>query len=345
VIDQVMEKKGYHEEPLTWVDAEPDVLAEEELDLAEVSAVEHQTADDTVKMYLKEIGLVPLLTAAEEVALAKAIERGKMAAERLNSGAELPPDEVERLRSEVEKGQVARHRLIEANLRLVVSIAKKHMGRGLSFLDLIEEGNIGLMKAVEKYDYRRGFKFSTYATWWIRQAISRAIADQARTIRLPAHMGDTITSLLKISRQLAQKLGHDPSIEEIGEAMGISPEKVRHIMKVSQLPISLDSPVGEDQDSLLGEFVEDTTSPEPIDAASRGMLNAQLRQVLKTLPERERKVIELRYGLVDGRPRTLEEISYEFGVTRERIRQIEAEALRRLRHPSRAKLLKGYLEE
>ncbi len=340
-----MERKGYYEDALAWPDGEPTALEEEELDLAEISAVEHQTADDTVKMYLKEIGLVPLLTAAEEVALAKAIERGKLAAERLNSGVDLTAEEVEHLKAEIERGQVARQRLIEANLRLVVSIAKKHMGRGLSFLDLIEEGNIGLMKAVEKYDYRRGFKFSTYATWWIRQAISRAIADQARTIRLPAHMGDTITTLLKVSRQLAQKLGHDPSVEEIGEAMGIPAERVRHIMKVSQLPVSLDSPVGEDQDSFLGEFIEDTSVPEPMDAASREMLNIQLREVLKTLPERERKVIELRYGLVDGRPRTLEEISLEFGVTRERIRQIEADALRRLRHPSRAKHLKGYLEE
>jgi len=273
--------------------------------------------DDPVRMYLKEIGKVDLLTAAEEVELAKRIEQGD---------------------------EWAKQQLVEANLRLVVSIAKKYVGRGMLFLDLIQEGNMGLMKAVEKFDYTKGYKFSTYATWWIRQAITRSIADQARTIRVPVHMVETINKLIRVSRQLLQEKGREPKAEEIGEEMDISAEKVREIMKIAQEPVSLETPIGEEEDSHLGDFIEDVDSPAPASAASYILLKEQLDGVLDTLTDREKRVLELRFGIEDGRPRTLEEVGKEFGVTRERIRQIEAKALRKLRHPRRSKKLKDYLE-
>jgi RNA polymerase primary sigma factor len=273
--------------------------------------------DDPVRMYLKEIGKVDLLTADEEVELAKRMEQGD---------------------------EWAKQQLVEANLRLVVSIAKKYVGRGMLFLDLIQEGNMGLMKAVEKFDYTKGYKFSTYATWWIRQAITRSIADQARTIRVPVHMVETINKLIRVSRQLLQEMGREPKAEEIGEEMDISADKVREIMKIAQEPVSLETPIGEEEDSHLGDFIEDVDSPAPASAASYILLKEQLDGVLDTLTDREKRVLELRFGIEDGRPRTLEEVGKEFGVTRERIRQIEAKALRKLRHPSRSKKLKDYLE-
>jgi RNA polymerase primary sigma factor len=268
-------------------------------------------------MYLKEIGRVPLLSAEEEIDLAERIEQGD---------------------------EEAKRRLAEANLRLVVSIAKRYVGRGMLFLDLIQEGNMGLIKAVEKFDYRKGFKFSTYATWWIRQAITRAIADQARTIRIPVHMVETINKLIRVSRQLLQELGREPSPEEIAEKMDLTPEKVREIMKIAQEPVSLETPIGEEDDSHLGDFIEDQDALAPSDAAAYELLKEQLEDVLDTLTEREENVLRLRFGLDDGRTRTLEEVGKVFGVTRERIRQIEAKALRKLRHPSRSKRLKDFLE-
>ena len=276
--------------------------------------------DDPVRMYLKEIGKVPLLTAEEEVELAKKMAEGG------------------------EEGEEAKKRLCEANLRLVVSIAKRYVGRGMLFLDLIQEGNLGLIKAVDKFDYTKGYKFSTYATWWIRQAITRSIADQARTIRIPVHMVETINKLIRVSRQLLQELGREPTPEEIAEEMGISVEKVREIQKVAQEPVSLETPIGEEEDSHLGDFIPDEDVPQPVEAAAYSMLKEQLVEVLDTLTEREQKVLKLRFGLEDGRARTLEEVGKEFDVTRERIRQIEAKALRKLRHPSRSKKLKDYLE-
>jgi RNA polymerase primary sigma factor len=273
--------------------------------------------DDPVRMYLKEIGKVPLLTPEEEIELAKRMEKGD---------------------------EEAKRKLIEANLRLVVSIAKKYVGRGMLFLDLIQEGNLGLIRAVEKFDWRKGYKFSTYATWWIRQAITRALADQARTIRIPVHMVETINKLSRVSRQLLQELGREPTAEEIGEVLKIPPERVREIIKIAQEPISLETPIGEEEDSHLGDFIEDQEAQAPAEAASFTMLKEQLSSVLETLTPRERKVLKLRFGLDDGRPRTLEEVGREFGVTRERIRQIEAKALRKLRHPSRSKRLKDYIE-
>ena len=273
--------------------------------------------NDPVRMYLKEIGRVPLLTAEEEVELAKRIEQGD---------------------------EEAKQRLAEANLRLVVSIAKRYVGRGMLFLDLIQEGTMGLIKAVEKFDFRKGFKFSTYATWWIRQAITRAIADQARTIRIPVHMVETINKLIRVSRQLLQELGREPTPEEIAEEMGLSPEKVREIMKIAQEPVSLETPIGEEDDSHLGDFIPDDDAQAPADAAAYELLKEQLKDVLDTLSEREENVLRLRFGLDDGRTRTLEEVGKVFGVTRERIRQIEAKALRKLRHPSRSKRLKDFLE-
>ena len=275
------------------------------------------SVDDPVKMYLKEIGRISLLTAEEEVELAKRMEAGDMAAKR---------------------------KLAEANLRLVVSIAKRYVGRGMHFLDLIQEGNMGLMKAVEKFDYTRGFKFSTYATWWIRQAITRAIADQARTIRIPVHMVETINKLVRVQRQLIQELGREPTDEEIAEAMGIDIEKVQDVRKIAQEPISLETPIGEEEDSHLGDFIEDDTAVAPDEAADFTMLREQLDEILSTLTYRERKVLELRFGLVDGTPRTLEEVGREFDVTRERIRQIEAKALRKLKHPSRSSKLRDFLD-
>jgi len=273
--------------------------------------------DDPVRMYLKEIGRVPLLTPEEEVALAKRMEDGD---------------------------EEAKRRLAEANLRLVVSIAKRYVGRGMLFLDLIQEGNLGLIKAVEKFDYRKGYKFSTYATWWIRQAITRAIADQARTIRIPVHMVETINKLIRVSRQLLQELGREPNPEEIAREMNISEDKVREIMKIAQEPVSLETPIGEEEDSHLGDFIEDHEAMAPAEEASFTLLREQLDEVLKTLTEREQRVLRLRFGLDDGRARTLEEVGQKFGVTRERIRQIEAKTLRKLRHPSRSKKLKDYLD-
>ena len=293
---------------------EEEVQKEEEIDL---SVPEGIGIDDPVRMYLKEIGRVPLLTADEEIELAQRMEQGDEDAKRL---------------------------LAEANLRLVVSIAKRYVGRGMLFLDLIQEGNLGLIKAVEKFDYRKGFKFSTYATWWIRQAITRAIADQARTIRIPVHMVETINKLIRVQRQLLQELGREPLPEEIAQQMDIPVERVREIMKIAQEPVSLETPIGEEEDSHLGDFIEDEVALAPAEAASFMLLKEQLEEVLETLTAREEKVLRLRFGLDDGRSRTLEEVGQEFGVTRERIRQIEAKALRKLRHPSRSKKLKDYLE-
>ncbi len=289
-------------------------IAEEDLD---ISIPEGISIDDPVRMYLKEIGKVPLLSADEEIVLAQRMEEGDIEAKR---------------------------RLAEANLRLVVSIAKRYVGRGMQFLDLIQEGNLGLIKAVEKFDYRRGYKFSTYATWWIRQAITRAIADQARTIRIPVHMVETINKLIRVSRQLLQELGREPQPEEIAKEIGMSVEKVREIMKISQEPVSLETPIGEEEDSHLGDFIPDDDAPAPAEAAAFTLLKEQLIDVLDTLTAREEKVLRLRFGLDDGRARTLEEVGKEFNVTRERIRQIEAKALRKLRHPSRSKKLKDYLD-
>src|SRR5438552_193455 len=285
--------------------------------ISTIEAMDSVSLDDPVRMYLKEIGRVSLLKAEQEVTLAKAIEAGD---------------------------DNAKHKLTEANLRLVVSIAKKYIGRGMSFLDLIQEGNMGLIRAVEKFDYQKGFKFSTYATWWIRQAITRAIADQARTIRIPVHMVETINKLVRVSRRLLQELGREPTDQEIGDEMGISAEKVREIVKVSQDPVSLETPIGEEEDSHLGDFVEDKDATSPSDAASLTMLRTEVEDILDTLTPRERRVLQLRFGLIDGHQRTLEEVGKRFGVTRERIRQIEAKALRKLRHPSRSKKLKDYLE-
>ena len=303
---------------------------------------------DPVRMYLKEIGKVDLLTASEEVDLAMKIEAGLEATEKLEAAdageLELTRAEMRRLTRIENVGLEAKQALISANLRLVVSIAKRYVGRGMLFLDLIQEGHLGLIRAVEKFDYQKGFKFSTYATWWIRQAITRAIADQARTIRIPVHMVETINKLVRVQRQLLQDLGRDPTPEEIGAEMDMSADRVREIQKISQEPVSLETPIGEEEDSQLGDFIEDSQAIVPPDAASFSMLQEQLTQVLDSLADRERKVIELRFGLVDGHPRTLEEVGREFGVTRERIRQIESKTLAKLRHPSRSSKLKDYIE-
>ena len=294
-----------------------DEATEEELENIEFSVPDGVSIEDPVRMYLKEIGKVPLLSADEEVELAKKMETGDLD---------------------------ARKRLAEANLRLVVSIAKRYVGRGMLFLDLIQEGNLGLIKAVEKFDYRKGYKFSTYATWWIRQAITRAIADQARTIRIPVHMVETINKLIRVQRQLLQELGREPYPEEIAKEMNLPVDRVREIQKISQEPVSLETPIGEEEDSHLGDFIQDDNVPVPAEAAAFTLLKEQLSEVLGTLTDRERKVLELRFGLDDGRARTLEEVGKEFNVTRERIRQIEAKALRKLRHPSRSRKLKDYLD-
>ena len=308
-------------------DDDDDVIDDEEIMLSEEDEVDMENIDlsvpdgisieDPVRMYLKEIGKVPLLSAEEEIELAQRMEEGD---------------------------EDAKKRLAEANLRLVVSIAKRYVGRGMLFLDLIQEGNLGLIKAVEKFDYRKGYKFSTYATWWIRQAITRAIADQARTIRIPVHMVETINKLIRVSRQLLQELGREPLPEEIAEEMNLPVERVREILKISQEPVSLETPIGEEEDSHLGDFIQDDNVPVPADAAAFTLLKEQLVEVLGTLTEREQKVLRLRFGLDDGRARTLEEVGKEFNVTRERIRQIEAKALRKLRHPSRSRKLKDYLD-
>ena len=303
--------------------------------------------DDPVRMYLKEIGKVPLLTADQEVELATTMSAGREAEERVAQaeadGEVLSDEELAQLKKQIKAGEKAKQSLAEANLRLVVSIAKRYVGRGMLFLDLIQEGNLGLIKAVEKFDYTKGYKFSTYATWWIRQAITRAIADQARTIRIPVHMVETINKVIRVSRQLLQELGHDPSPEEISEEMNMPVDKVREILKIAQEPVSLETPIGEEEDSHLGDFIPDEAASEPSEAASFTLLKEQLVDVLSTLTPREEKVLKLRFGIEDGRTRTLEEVGKEFNVTRERIRQIEAKALRKLRHPSRSKKLKDFL--
>ncbi len=303
--------------------------------------------DDPVRMYLKEIGKVDLLTPEQEVELAQQMGAGAAAKEQLaeleQSGEELPDEVRQELKKTIRKGERAKQQLAEANLRLVVSIAKRYVGRGMLFLDLIQEGNLGLIKAVEKFDYTKGYKFSTYATWWIRQAITRAIADQARTIRIPVHMVETINKVIRVNRQLLQELGHDPSPEETAEEMGMPVEKVREILKIAQEPVSLETPIGEEEDSHLGDFLPDEGASEPSEAASFTLLKEQLVEVMSTLTPREEKVLRLRFGIEDGRSRTLEEVGKEFNVTRERIRQIEAKALRKLRHPSRSKKLKDFL--
>ncbi len=324
----------------------------ENIDLSVPNGV---SVEDPVRMYLKEIGKVPLLNAEEEIELAKQMEAGIVASEKIailkrrmeeasEEEAQELKDEIKELQKDVDAGSDAKKRLAEANLRLVVSIAKRYVGRGMLFLDLIQEGNLGLIKAVEKFDYRKGYKFSTYATWWIRQAITRAIADQARTIRIPVHMVETINKLIRVSRQLLQELGREPTPEEIAEEMNMPVDRVREILKISQEPVSLETPIGEEEDSHLGDFIRDENVPVPADAAAFTLLKEQLEEVLGTLTEREQKVLTLRFGLEDGRARTLEEVGREFNVTRERIRQIEAKALRKLRHPSRSRKLKDYLE-
>ena len=333
-------------------DAEPPLEAMEEISEEEMvdpnSMVDSFGTDDPVRMYLKEIGKVNLLSSDEEIELAQAMGAGAEAKEQLaeleESGEEIPAEVLAELNKAIKRGERAKQRLAEANLRLVVSIAKRYVGRGMQFLDLIQEGNLGLIKAVEKFDYTKGYKFSTYATWWIRQAITRAIADQARTIRIPVHMVETINKVIRVSRQLLQELGHDPSPEEIAEEMSMPVERVREILKIAQEPVSLETPIGEEEDSHLGDFIPDEDAPVPAEAASHTLLKEQLGSVLKTLTPREAKVLSLRFGLDDGRPRTLEEVGKEFNVTRERIRQIEAKALRKLRHPSRSKKLRDFLD-
>ena len=328
VLDQmkisVVDSREPNSDELTDLDADKDLDEDDGVVLTKTGEIDVEATvpktfptDDPVRMYLKEIGKVSLLTAEEERELAIRMEQGD---------------------------EEAKKKLCESNLRLVVSIAKRYLNRGLSFLDLIQEGNLGLIKAVDKFDYTKGYKFSTYATWWIRQAITRAIADQARTIRIPVHMVETINKLIRVSRQLLQEYGREPTSEEIAKEMGITVEKVREIKKISQDPVSLETPIGEEEDSHLGDFIPDDDVPTPVDAAAYSMLKEQLMEVLDTLSEREKKVLMLRFGLEDGRPRTLEEVGKEFNVTRERIRQIEAKALRKLRHPSRSKKLKDYLE-
>jgi RNA polymerase primary sigma factor len=298
--------------------------------------------DDSVSLYLREIGKVPLLTAEEEVDLAKKIEKARFAKAKLEKG-KVSPEEREKLLRDIKEGEKAQEHLIKANSRLVVSVAKKYIGRGVPFLDLIQEGNIGLIRAVKKFDYHRGYKFSTYATWWIRQAVTRAIADQGRTIRVPVHMYEQINRLNRITRELTQELGRDPTIEEIAEAMEVPPSKVQHIIKVSQRPLSLEMPVGEEEDSYLGDFIEDISATSPTDEAAHQLLREELDEIFESLTPREVRILQLRFGLIDGYSYTLEEVGQKFGVTRERIRQIEAQALGRLRHPSRARKLRDYL--
>ena len=329
------------EDALLEVDGEEDI----EVEKIDLSVPEGTNIEDPVRMYLKEIGKVPLLNAEEEIELAQKMEAGDMAKNQLEEGGDdLDEETKKQLQDLVNQGDYAKKKLAEANLRLVVSIAKRYVGRGMLFLDLIQEGNLGLIKAVEKFDYRKGYKFSTYATWWIRQAITRAIADQARTIRIPVHMVETINKLIRVSRQLLQELGREPTPEEIAEEMDIPVERVREILKISQEPVSLETPIGEEEDSHLGDFIQDENVPVPADAAAFTLLKEQLVEVLSTLTEREQKVLRLRFGLDDGRARTLEEVGKVFNVTRERIRQIEAKALRKLRHPSRSRKLRDYLE-
>jgi RNA polymerase primary sigma factor len=356
------------EEGIEVVDHEPGADTDDVEDFRRDPELLKAPTNDPVRMYLKEIGKVPLLTAEQEVDLAMRIEAGLMAEDMLDDPKQFAVEKARELalRSNLEveasrtpltvdkareicrriirDGLLAKRKLVEANLRLVVSIAKRYVGRGMLFLDLIQEGNLGLIRAVEKFDYKKGYKFSTYATWWIRQAITRAIADQARTIRIPVHMVETINKLVRVQRQLLQDLGREPLAEEMAEQMEMTPDKVREILKVSQEPVSLETPIGEEEDSHLGDFIEDSDAVVPLDAASFILLQEQLESVLHTLSEREKKVIQLRFGLHDGMPRTLEEVGREFGVTRERIRQIESKTLSKLRHPSRSQKLRDFLE-
>ena len=337
LFEQGIEVGTFHEEEAE--DAAEDASAEiPELDI-DLDLID---IDDSISLYLKEIGRVPLLTADEEVSLAKRMERGRDARQKLTLGAD-DPNERDRLLLAVKDGQAAQEHLIKANSRLVVSVAKKYVGRGVPFLDLIQEGNIGLIRAVKKFDYRRGYKFSTYATWWIRQAVTRAIADQGRTIRVPVHMYEQINRLTRTSRQLVQELGRDPTTEEIAERLGVPPRKVEQIIRVSQRPLSLEMPVGEEEDSYLGDFIEDAEADSPTDSASQTMLRQVIDEIFESLTPREVRILQLRFGLVDGYSYTLEEVGKKFGVTRERIRQIEAQALGRLRHPSRSRKLRDYL--
>ena len=364
--DKIMEYLEQNGVDVLRMTEEDDDIDEEEISLIEEEEVDLENIDlsvpdgvsieDPVRMYLKEIGKVPLLSADEEIELAQKMENGAKASEMLTKlMAKLSEVENEEEKAKlqeqidaqqelIELGEDAKKKLAEANLRLVVSIAKRYVGRGMLFLDLIQEGNLGLIKAVEKFDYSKGYKFSTYATWWIRQAITRAIADQARTIRIPVHMVETINKLIRVSRQLLQELGREPTPEEIAAEMKMPEERVREILKISQEPVSLETPIGEEEDSHLGDFIQDDNVPVPADAAAFSLLKEQLTEVLGTLTEREQKVLKLRFGLEDGRARTLEEVGKEFNVTRERIRQIEAKALRKLRHPSRSRKLKDYLD-
>ena len=342
---------GSEEDILPEIPDDIDPPLDEIVDIEEEELVDPNTLvdsfaiDDPVRMYLKEIGKVPLLSPEEEIDLAQKMSSGNLAQEQLDSAEEgsLSAEETAQLKALLKEGEKAKQKLAEANLRLVVSIAKRYVGRGMLFLDLIQEGNLGLIKAVEKFDYTKGYKFSTYATWWIRQAITRAIADQARTIRIPVHMVETINKVIRVSRQLLQELGHDPSPEEIAGEMAMPVDKVREILKIAQEPVSLETPIGEEEDSHLGDFIPDEDASEPSEAASFTLLKEQLVDVLGTLTPREEKVLKLRFGIEDGRTRTLEEVGKEFNVTRERIRQIEAKALRKLRHPSRSKKLKDFL--
>jgi len=322
------------EEPL-----EAEEEATDELDEGTLAAIE---TDDTVGLYLKEIGRISLLTAQEEVDLAKRIERGKLASKRLASDGKDPKQRI-KLEAIIADGQAAREHLITANSRLVISVAKKYIGRGVPFLDLIQEGNIGLIRAARKFDYRRGHKFSTYATWWIRQAVTRAIADQGRTIRVPVHMGDQINRLIRVSHQLTQELGHDPTSEELAEALEVPVKKAEQMIQVARRPLSLETPTDEDEDSVLGDFIEDAEALAPAEAVTQNMLKEQIQEILLSLPPREVRILQLRYGLVDGESYTLEEVGKKLGVTRERVRQIEAQALSRLRHPTHSRRLKDYL--
>ncbi|NPA93777.1 MAG: RNA polymerase sigma factor [Chloroflexi bacterium] len=328
-------------------DEELEAEAEEEEDDAAVQMDEEDylaniDTDDMIGLYLKEVGRIPLLTAEEEVDLAKRIEAGRKAREELAMGVDDPERRAE-LRRLIEDGWRAREHLITANSRLVISVAKKYMGRGVPFLDLIQEGNIGLIRAIKKFDYRRGHKFSTYATWWIRQAVTRAIADQGRTIRVPVHMGDQINKLLRVQHHLTQKLGRNPTINELAEELGVPPKKVEYMLKVARRPLSLEMPTDDEEDSVLGDFIEDKDSPAPDEAATRNLLREHLEAILNTLPPREVRILQLRYGLLDGQAYTLEEVGRKMGVTRERVRQIEAQALSRLRHPNIRRQLREYL--
>jgi RNA polymerase primary sigma factor len=333
--DEEMEEIEIEEE-------ESSTLRDLSQDDAYLSAID---ADDTIGLYLKEIGRVPLLVAAEEVALAKRMEKMKLAREHLSKGNSIVSKKREDYLRDIEDGWAAREHLITANSRLVISVAKKYMGRGVPFLDLIQEGNIGLIRAAKKFDYKRGHKFSTYATWWIRQAVTRAIADQGRTIRVPVHMGDQINKLLRVSHSLTQELGRDPTVDELADALNVTAKKVESMIQIARRPLSLETPTDEEEDSVLGDFIQDEDSPAPVEIATKNLLREQIQDVLSTLPPREVRILQLRYGLLDGESYTLEEVGKKMGVTRERVRQIEAQALSRLRHPSHRRKLRDYLKE